>query len=176
MKSTLARFGYQIQRTIALPLWEDDDDFNNLRAQLVGNTLVDRPQCYMLYQYAKHISALPGDVAEVGVYKGGTARLLAKILESTGKTVHLFDTFSGMPSSDPERDIHAAGDFSDTSLESVRDYLHNCGNVRFYQGLFPDTAKPLGETNFALYKLTWTSTNQLWIAVNFSTHGCRTAA
>ena len=150
MKSTLARFGYQIQRMIALPLWEDDDDFNSLRAQLVGHTLVDRPQCYMLYQYAKHAAVLSGDVAEVGVYKGGTAKLLAKVLESTGKTVHLFDTFSGMPSSDSERDVHKAGDFSDTSLESVKAYLHDCGNVRFYQGLFPGTAKPLEETRFCL--------------------------
>ena len=150
IKGTLTRFGYQIQRIIALPLWEDDDDFNSLRAQLVGHTLVDRPQCYMLYQYAKHVVALPGDVAEVGVYKGGTARLLAKALESTGKTVHLFDTFSGIPSSDPGRDIHKTGNFSDTSLESVEAYLRDCGNVRFYQGLFPDTAKPLEETRFCL--------------------------
>lgn len=103
----------------------------------------------MIYQYAKQAAELPGDVAEVGVYKGGTARLLAKVFESTNKTIHLFDTFSGMPPSDPSKDIHKEGDFS-ASLESVRTYLHDCQNVRFYQGLFPITSKPIENITFCL--------------------------
>jgi len=68
--------------------------------QISGFTLVDKVRCFMIYQYAQQVTNLPGDVAEVGVYKGGTARLLAKTFERTGKTVHLFDTFSGMPPSE----------------------------------------------------------------------------
>lgn len=148
IKNTLARMGYRIERLNALTLWEDDDQFMGLMEQLIGHTLVDYPQCYMLYQYAKHAASLPGDVAEVGVYKGGTARLLAKVFESTGKTIHLFDTFCGMPASDPGMDVHKEGEFGDASLESVRSYLSDCSNVRFYQGLFPDTAGPVQETRF----------------------------
>ncbi len=150
IKKLLAKFGYQIQRIIALPLWEDDDYFNDLKRQTIGYTLVDKPQCYMIYQFAKHVAGLPGDVAEVGVYKGGTARLLAKVLESTDKTIHLFDTFSGMPPSDTTKDIHKAGDFSDTSLDSVKAYLRDCKNVRFYQGSFPGTSKLGVEKAFCL--------------------------
>ena len=150
IKILLAKFGYQIQRLIALPLWDYDDYFNDLRKQIIGHTLVDKPQCYILYQYAKHAAGLPGDVAEVGVYKGGTARLLAKVFESTGKTIHLFDTFSGMPISDPSKDVHKEGDFSDTSLEVVKTYLHDCENVCFYQGLFPATSKPVVKSTFCL--------------------------
>lgn len=148
IKRVLAKFGYQIQRLITLPLWDDDGYFNDLRTQIIGHTLVDKPQCYMIYQYAKHVAGLPGDAAEVGVYKGGTARLLAKVLESTDKTIHLFDTFSGMPPSDPSKDVHKEGDFKDTSLESVKNYLHDCQNVRFYHGLFPATSKPVVEKAF----------------------------
>lgn len=150
IKWMLARLGYQIHRINALPLWEDDEHFIDLKQQTIGYTLVDKPQCYMLYQYARHAARLPGDVAEVGVYKGGTARLLAKVFESTGKTIHLFDTFSGMPPSDPSKDVHKEGDYGDTSLESVRDYLHDCKNIRFYKGLFPDASKPVIENTFCL--------------------------
>lgn len=149
LERILAKFGYQIQPWISISPWNDDDHFNDIRTQVIGHTLVGKIQLYMIYQYAKHVVSLPGDIAEVGVYKGGTARLLAKVFEPTNKTIHLFDTFSGMPPSDPI-DIHKEGDFSDTSLESVRAYLDDCQNVRFYQGLFPTTSKPVAENSFCL--------------------------
>lgn len=150
IKNILARLGYRIERLNILPLWEDDEYFSELRQQITGYTLVDKPQCYMLYQYAKHVAELPGDVAEVGAYKGGTARLLAKVFEPTDKIIHLFDTFSGMPPSDSNRDVHTEGDFSDTSLGSIKSYLHDCQNVRLYQGLFPDTSEPVEKASFCL--------------------------
>jgi O-methyltransferase len=82
------------------------------------------------------------------VYKGGTAKLLAQA--SLQKTVHLFDTFSGMPATDAVLDSHRTGDFGDTSLATVRDHLRECSNVRFYQGLFPSTAGPIDEMQFSM--------------------------
>jgi O-methyltransferase len=84
------------------------------------------------------------------VFRGGTARLLAKITAPAGKTVHLFDTFAGMPSVDSNADLHKAGDFANTSLEAVQRYLHDCDNVRLYQGFFPSTAQPIEQLSFAL--------------------------
>ena len=41
---------------------------------------------------------VPGDYAEVGVYKGATAKLMC---EAKGeKHIHLFDTFEGLPNAD----------------------------------------------------------------------------
>jgi len=126
IKRGLVKFGYQIQRVPSagsnhiyransIHLWNEHDQFNDLMRQISGFTLVDKVRCFMIYQYVQQVTNLPGDVAEVGVYKGGTARLLAKTFERTGKTVHLFDTFSGMPPSDANKDLHKEGDFSDTS-------------------------------------------------------------
>ncbi|MBP8251827.1 MAG: class I SAM-dependent methyltransferase [Herpetosiphon sp.] len=129
-------------------LWNDDAQFLPLYRQIVGYTLVDKVRSFMLYQWAKHAMSLDGDVAEIGVYKGGTARLLAKTLAVSGKTFHLFDTFAGMPPTDAERDLHQAGDFNDTSLQAVQKYLHDCPNVRFHQGFFPETATPITDTQF----------------------------
>jgi hypothetical protein len=63
--------------------------------------------------------------------------------------VHLFDTFEGMPETS-EFDIHRQGDFADTSLESVNEYLQGY-NVHFWPGLFPDSARLLpDDTEFVL--------------------------
>jgi O-methyltransferase len=138
---------WQRQAMQPLPLWDDDATFNRLM-ETIQHTLVDRTRCYMLYQVARQTSHIAGDVAEVGVYKGGTAKLLAQGLPH--KTVHLFDTFAGMPETNPDSDKHRAGDFSDTSLAAVQQHLKDCGNVRFYQGLFPDTAGPIERVRFSM--------------------------
>ena len=132
-----------------LPLWDSDARFVSIMRE-ISYSLVDRVRCYMLYQFALESVHLAGDVAEIGVYKGGTARILAKAFEGSGKNVHLFDTFEGMPSTDPEKDAHREGDFSDTSLESVKRNLEGCGNIAFYPGFFPATAPPIAGLNFCL--------------------------
>jgi O-methyltransferase len=66
------------------------------------------------------------------------------------KTVHLFDTFAGMPPADAAVDCHHQGDLGDTSLEAVQRHLRDCGSVRFYQGFFPDTAGPIQNCRFCL--------------------------
>lgn len=134
-----------------LPLWEEDASFQALRRQFEGQTVVPESDSYLLFQFAQQVRALSGDAAEVGVYKGGTARMLAKTLEPAGKSVHLFDTFAGMPLTDPGRDLyHRPGDFADTSLEAVRAFLADCPNVRLHQGLFPQTAGPVEGASFCL--------------------------
>ncbi len=132
-----------------IPFWDRETEFNRIM-KTIQYTLVDRIRCYMLYQFALQASSLEGAVAEIGVYKGGTARLLAMTLRASGKTVHLFDTFEGMPSTDPGKDRHSKGDFSDTSLESVKRSLRGCGNVEFYPGFFPATAPPIENLKFSL--------------------------
>lgn len=153
IKSMLAKLGSQLQRLPSGPhgpihLWDTHDEFNSIMKQIVGYTLCDKTKCFVLYQFAKQVACLPGGAAEVGVYKGGTARLLAKIFERIPKNIHLFDTFSGMPLPDQNKDIHKGGDFSDTSLESVKAYLSDCKNIHFYQGIFPATVTPIQNMRF----------------------------
>ncbi len=133
-----------------LPFWDDDPAFVRLFDQLIGYTLVDKVRCFMLYQCTKNSAQIAGDIAEIGVFRGGTARLLAKTSAPAGKTVHLFDTFAGMPSVDSSADLHQAGDFANTSIEAVQAYLHDCSNVRLYKGIFPSTAQPIEQRSFAL--------------------------
>jgi len=131
-------------------LWEDDKEFIQLMKLIADYTLVDNKRCFMIYQFIKQISSLKGDVAEVGVFKGGTARLLAEGIKSNNKNLHLFDTFDGMPQTDPGKDMVKKGDFKNTSLENVKLYLSAFENVRYYQGIFPVSAKPVENLMFSL--------------------------
>lgn len=95
------------------------------------------------------LEGVPGDLAELGVYRGGVGRLMAKTCPT--RTVRLFDTFTGIPwdGYSPEDDGHHPGEFA-ASLHEVREALSDCPNVVFHPGLFPGTAA--GE-RFALVHL-----------------------
>jgi len=79
--------------------------------------------------------APPGDLVEVGVYKGGSAAVLDAVAKEQGRRLFLFDTFTGIPYRD-ECDTHSVGDFSDTSLDAVRAALPD---ALIYPGVFPET-------------------------------------
>ncbi|MCA8950997.1 MAG: class I SAM-dependent methyltransferase [Planctomycetes bacterium] len=90
-----------------------------------------------------------GEVWECGVYKGGTARFLVDTLERLGDTttlVRLFDTFAGMPESDPARDLHGPGDFADTSASAVAERVGRPERVCIHAGWIPTTFAGLEST------------------------------
>jgi O-methyltransferase len=103
---------------------------------------------YILYCLAQDTTRrCSGDVAECGVYKGGTAKLLAEL--APDRPLHLFDTFCGMPETDPGRDLHQAGDFADTTLESVRAYLSGHANVNCVAGMIPESLYGVRDRKFS---------------------------
>lgn len=135
----------------ALCLWEKDLHFKEVSRGLA--TLIDNERLYMLFQSLRQVFSLSGDIAECGVYRGGSALLLARSAGRMGKikTLHLFDTFAGMPDANAAVDLHKKGDFADTSLEKVREYLKNFSDrVKFYPGLFRDTLKEVSNLRFSL--------------------------
>lgn len=81
---------------------------------------------------------VPGDMAELGVYKGGSAKVIATVRPEV--TLHLFDTFEGLPWDErPELDPEGflkRGMFS-ARHDEVMFYLA-AHDVRFYPGLFED--------------------------------------
>jgi len=77
-----------------------------------------------------------GDFVEVGVYQGGSAWWLADVARKAGRRLFLFDTFEGMPFSDPSVDHHRPGEFADCSLQAVRKAIPD---AIFKVGVFPET-------------------------------------
>lgn len=101
---------------------------------------------------------IEGDFAELGVYKGYTAKLIHKYAPE--KKLYLFDTFSGFNKRGTDIENQKTNDaidhnqFSDTSLELVKKYIDPNENIRFFEGYFPDNL-PEGFENmkFALVHL-----------------------
>ena len=100
-------------------------------------------EAYNIYHYLSLTLPLDGAIAELGVYKGGGAKLMSAF--KSARALHLFDTFEGMPAVDSVVDLHNEGDFSDTSLESVQNYLKDYPNCYFHKGFFPETTRDLPE-------------------------------
>jgi len=77
-------------------------------------TLLPPADIHMLAHLAKH--APPGAFCELGVYRGGSAGILYMIAEQQGRTLHLYDTFSGHPDNHDEADdttCHPPGRYND---------------------------------------------------------------
>lgn len=94
---------------------------------------------YTLYHGVLATRGLEGCLAEVGVFRGGTSRV---ICEAKGDAaLYLCDTFEGMPSIQNEHDPEGVWvkTHTSTSLESVKEYVGGYPNVHFVKGIFPDS-------------------------------------
>ena len=134
------------ERDLYRPLfspWLGGGDFARHYATAAAHTIVSAERCWVLYTLARQALRFAGDFWECGVYRGGTAALLASVIAETpdgyARRLHLFDTFAGMPVADEQRDLHRAGDFSDVSLEAVRRTVGNAAMVQFHPGRIPQT-------------------------------------
>ena len=124
-----------------------ETEFLSLHANLVesGEGISGLRERYNLWMLARAAKRLPGALAEVGVYRGGSAMILAAAKGAA--TLHLFDTFSGMPETDPSHDgVFSADMFKDAELNAVRERLAPWSSVEFHPGLFPDSTKDLDPT------------------------------
>jgi O-methyltransferase len=80
---------------------QEDKEFIKLYDKIKEYTMVDIERCYALYNAVKYIikNNIPGDFVECGVWKGGSAMLIAYTLLKAGVTdrkIILYDTFEGM--------------------------------------------------------------------------------
>jgi predicted O-methyltransferase YrrM len=103
---------------------------------------------YNLWAIARAVTDRPGALAEVGVYKGGSALILAAVKGHS--PLHLFDTFEGMPKVNPATDgLFQEGQFSDSSLQEVRNLLAGYDGLHFHRGIFPDSAEAVARTGLS---------------------------
>ena len=96
-------------------------------------------------------SRVAGDVAELGVAFGASAKLLSMRLPA-GKHLHLFDTFNDLPRTTAAAGARFhAGEF-ESNLEDVRRYI-GTERVHYHPGLFPATADALSDRLFSFVHL-----------------------
>ncbi len=168
--SLLSRFGYEVRKVESTSLsrfvdikdpelycplfspWYAKGDFSDLYQKIFKTTLVSIEGCYVIYTLLKQALSIKGDIWECGVYRGGTAYLMSSIIakRKSEKKLFLFDTFSGMPETNSNKDFHVKGDFKNTSLEEVKAFIQNDA-ICFYQpGLIPETFMGLEKRRIAM--------------------------
>ena len=101
--------------------------------------LVSTHKAVYIYIAAKNTQKVPGDVAEIGCYQGGSTKLIAEALGR--RSFYVFDTFEGNPASTPPDGSTrwCKGDYGNASYESVKKYLRAYPNIHVYKGVFPAT-------------------------------------
>lgn len=121
-----------------------------------GRSSLYYDRLFSIYQIIENlkISSYGGDelqTVEVGVYKGGTSYFIASLSDRLGLQYrhYCFDTFEGHAAKDINNAVeisHKTGTFSDTSFESVKEYLAQFKHIDIYKGRFQDTSHYVQDT------------------------------
>lgn len=124
----------------------------------IERTYHDKVRFYTFWLQIERIKnkKVPGSFAELGVYRGETAKIIHEIDPS--RDLYLFDTFDGFSEEDlsvetSEEDKYNTSNFSDTSLPEVKDYIRGNEHVKFQSGYFPDSTANLDETIYSFVHL-----------------------
>ncbi len=108
---------------------------------------------WLLQELLKKLcGTVPGSIAELGVYKGGSAFISLFLSEEKiqDRPYHLFDSFTGFPKFSVYDPSSRIGEFVDTSIASVKTLFSNFNNVRLHVGLFSNTLCEVSLEDFAL--------------------------
>jgi O-methyltransferase len=100
------------------------------------NSLLDIPKLGFLLDKVNETKHLEGGVVEVGVYKGGSARVICNNLPYNH--CYLIDTFAGLVDACEHDNVHVNGKFSETSIEHVKQVLAPAVNYTIIQSRWPD--------------------------------------
>lgn len=93
---------------------------------------------------------IPGEVAEVGVWRGETSAFLHRLAPQ--RRLYLFDTFAGFPAEDLPAGAKD-GRFRDTSVEAVRRRVGPSPNVILRPGYVPEVLEGVSAEQFAFVLL-----------------------
>lgn len=116
-----------------------------------SDMLLENNEAYQIYMALRNTAKLGGHVAEVGTYRGGSARLIGEY--KGNRPLHLFDTFEGLPKTSAiDNSKFSEGKFG-SNVEAVRRYLSGIEGVNLYKGLFPQTAEPIRDKRFSFVHL-----------------------
>jgi len=116
--------------------------------------LLSDHEAHQLMRMVRSTAKVPGDIAEVGTYKGVSAKLIAEARgDQSKKTLYLFDTFEGLPElQDIDRSQFQKGQYG-AGMYEVADYLCTYPNIALYSGIFPASAGPIEEKKFSFVHL-----------------------
>ena len=162
--------------------WINDKDFKLTLRKIKGKTLVDSHCLYELWSLAGQLTKIPGDVIEVGTWKGGSGCLIASRFakENIDVTSYLCDTFVGVVKAGEKDSFYKNGEHADSCVEEVEalaETLEVRDSIKILKGVFPDeTGAELEDKKFRLCHIdvdTYQGTKEVteWVWDRLSTGG-----
>jgi O-methyltransferase len=125
-------------------------------------------ECTEIFNAVKACEKIPGDMAEAGVYRGGTAAVM--LAASATKRLLLFDTFEGLPHAG---DGFAAGEYCGSTEDVCENLSRWATRIEIHKGFFPDSAAGLDTLRFSfvhldldLYDSTAAALEWFWPRIN----------
>mgnify|MGYP001191354885 FL=1 len=135
------KYSIQIPENFYSP-WLNDNLFNKTYEKIKLNTFLDKYKLYELWKLLEQIKDKKGEVIEIGVWRGGSACLIAekcKVLGLNNK-IYAADTFQGLVKASDKDGTYQGGEHADTSENIVIDLAKkmNLDNLVLLKGIFPD--------------------------------------
>ena len=122
--------------------WVSNKEFNRIYNKVQLNTLCSYHRCYELWQLVEESKKLPGEVIEIGTWRGGSGALIAyqSNKHSPNSKVYLCDTFYGVVKSGKHDNDYSGGEHADASRSQVEKLLKklSLNNTTILEGIFPD--------------------------------------
>ncbi|MDQ3811821.1 MAG: TylF/MycF family methyltransferase [Chloroflexota bacterium] len=105
-----------------------DVAFSDIYARAQPFTMTTMSRMYALYKATEYVArcGVAGDMVECGVWRGGSAMLVALALRAfaaTDRSIYLYDTFTGMPEP-TQHDVNLFGQSARTLLEHSTNESH----------------------------------------------------
>ena len=122
-----------------------------------GNNKGDQARFYSLLYNLEYLleNKVQGHFAEVGVWRGNTAALLAYYAHRNDRRLYLYDTFQGFDRrdlTDIDQDINKM--FDNTSIELLKDVIgRDFSACEIREGYFPQTVQGEADEQFSFVSL-----------------------
>lgn len=153
----VARLPYTQVRPVAnYAPWMAEPDFLSAVQAVQGFTLVDIYRLWELWCLVGETRHLPGDVLEVGVWRGGSSAVMARRLlqEGVGPQLVMCDTFDGVVKAGPDDLHYKGGEHKGASVDEVQALVGRLApgaRTRVLRGIFPDqTGQAVADRQFRL--------------------------
>lgn len=139
--------------------WDTDTEFRRVYEQIRDFTMVDEYRLWTLWYLVKQLP--PGDILEVGSWRGGSGAVLATAAgvgaseghSAPARTIFLADTFAGVVKAGKRDTYYKGGEHANTSSRTVVELFARLelGELTILEGIFPeDTAAQIEDRTFAL--------------------------
>lgn len=130
--------------------WWNDSHFNEYLERFDERRGFNTHRRWMLWQLLRLVKEVPGSTAECGVFQGSSSWLICSAGATAGRTHHLFDSFEGLSSPEPEDGRYwSAGSLAAGEALVAEKLAKFSPMLVFHRGWIPDRFHEVRTERFA---------------------------